>query len=293
MVKEVNNDLDKAENKVVAPVDTKVDTKTETKVKSKVESKDEIKKTSKSKAKSENKLKSDTKQETKVEAKTDPKADQKIEQKDEVKKTIKPKKEDSNEYLVFNKWSVKGINIMDSGLKDYINLSPRIVPKTNKKTVGLRFGKGKILLIERLMNKLFVTGHKGKKHSKSSGHQTGKTETVYNNVYKAFCIVEEKMKMNPVEVFIRAVENSAPLEEIVSIEYGGAKYPQAVECSPLRRIDIVLRMMTQGSYAKSFKSKKSIEQALAEEIMNAYNSNNASVAIAKKFELERQADASR
>lgn len=227
------------------------------------------------------------------ESKVETKVEAKVESKDENKKTSKPKKDESPDYLSFNKWSVKGINILDAGLKDYINLSPRIVPKTNRKTVGVRFGKGKILLIERLMNKLFITGHKGKKHSKSSGHQTGKSETVYNNVYKAFCIIEEKMKMNPVEVFVRAVENSAPLEEIVSIEYGGAKYPQAVECSPLRRIDIVLRMMTQGSYVKSFKTKKTISQALAEEIMNAYNSNNASVAIAKKFELERQADASR
>lgn len=236
------------------------------------------------------------KTEKKVEEKIPVVEEKKVEvlDKKETKKTTnKVKNEDNNDYLVFNKWSVKQINIIDPGLKDYMNLDPRIVPKTNKKNIGMRFGKGRTLLIERFMNKLFITGHKGKKHTKSSGHQTGKSETVYNTVYKTFCIIEEKMKMNPIEVFVKAVENSAPLEEIVSIEYGGARYPQAVECAPLRRIDIVLRMMTQGSYMKSFKNKKTISQALAEEIMNAFNSNNASAAIAKKFELERQADASR
>ena len=90
-----------------------------------------------------------------------------------------------------------------------------------------------------------------------------------------------------------ALENAAQREEIITIEYGGARYPKAVECSPQRRIDIALRQMTQGAYQKSFNSKKSIENCLAEEIINAYRLSSASNAIAKKFEVERQADSSR
>ena len=44
---------------------------------------------------------------------------------------------------------------------------------------------------------------------------------------------------------------------------------------------------------KSFNSKKSIESCLAEEIINAYKLDRSSNAIAKKLEVERQADASR
>ena len=99
--------------------------------------------------------------------------------------------------------------------------------------------------------------------------------------------------MNPVEVFVKALENSAPREEITTIEYGGARYPQAVECAPQRRVDLALRQMVQGSYQKSFNKKPNMVEVLADEIIKAYNSDQGSAAIAKKLELERQADASR
>ena len=100
-------------------------------------------------------------------------------------------------------------------------------------------------------------------------------------------------KANPVEVFVKAVENAAPREEIVTIEYGGARYPKAVECAPIRRIDVALKLMTQGSYHSSFNKKKSIVDALVDEITAAYRSSTNSLAISKKLELERQADSAR
>ena len=138
-----------------------------------------------------------------------------------------------------------------------------------------------------------VVGHKGKKHKLTSGRNSGKSLKTYNLVVKAFNIIEEKLKQNPVQVFVKALENSAPREELTSIEYGGARYPQSVDCSPQRRIDIALRMMTQGAYQKTFKSKKKAEEFLAEEIILAFNNDNKSAAVAKKMELERQAEASR
>ena len=93
--------------------------------------------------------------------------------------------------------------------------------------------------------------------------------------------------------FVRAVENAAPREEINTIQYGGARYPQAVECGPQRRIDLALRLMVQGAYGKSFGTKRKIEDTLAEEILLAFQADTKSNAVAKKLELERQADASR
>ena len=106
-------------------------------------------------------------------------------------------------------------------------------------------------------------------------------------------IIEQKSKKNPIEVFVKALENAAPREEIVTIEYGGARYPKAVECAPQRRIDVTLRQFTQGSYQKAFNKRKAVEQALADEIIAAYQMSNNSQAISKKLELERQADSSR
>ncbi len=193
----------------------------------------------------------------------------------------------------FNKWGTEGIKVEDPGLKDYINLEPKIVPKTGARYAGNRFHKSRIFIVERLINKVMLPGHKGKKHNKSSGHCTGKANTAFQVVEETFRIIEKKLNKNPVEVFVKAIENAAPREELVTIEYGGARYPKAVECAPQRRIDLVLRYFVQGAYQKSFGKKKSAESALADEIIAAYQLSPNSNAIAKKNELERQADASR
>lgn len=197
------------------------------------------------------------------------------------------------EILALNKWKTNEIKVEDPGLDRYINTKAVIVPKTGARYAGARFHKSKIFIVERLLNKLMIPGHKAKKHMKSSGQCTGKTGTVYNILKKAFIIIEERTKKNPIEVFVKAIENAAPREEIVTIEYGGARYPKAVECSPQRRIDIALRYFTQGAYDKSFCKKKGMHEALAEEIISAYRLDAKSTAISKKNELERQADASR
>lgn len=194
---------------------------------------------------------------------------------------------------VFNQWDCVGIKVGDPGLVNCITLTPRIVPKTGAKYAGLRFHKSKTFIVERLINKLMVPGHKGKEHFISSGHCTGKGNHAYNTVFEAFKIIEKKTGKNPVEVFVKSIENGAPREEIVTIEYGGARYPKAVECAPQRRIDFVLRMFTQCAYQKCFNKKKSLVDALADEILLAYQLSPNSGTIAKKRELERQADSSR
>lgn len=197
------------------------------------------------------------------------------------------------ELKVFNRWGTAGIKVDDPGLKDYITLEPKIVPKTGARYAGNRFHKSKVFIVERLMNKIMVPGHKGKKHFRSSGNITGKAYGVYNIAEKTFNVIEQKTKENPIKVFVKALENAAQREEIVSIEYGGARYPKAVECSPQRRIDVTLRHMTQGACRKAFKSKKNIENCLADEIIAAYKMSSESNAISKKLEIERQADTAR
>ncbi|MBS3141477.1 30S ribosomal protein S7 [Candidatus Woesearchaeota archaeon] len=194
---------------------------------------------------------------------------------------------------IFNKWETTGIQVVDPGLRNYINLNPLYVPKTTGKNTVVRFWRAKTSIVERLMTKLMVPGHKGKKHKISSAKSTGKGVKVYNIVFNTFNIIEAQLKKNPVEVLVKAIENAAPREEVTTIEYGGAKYAQAVECAPQRRVDLTLRYMTQGAYQKNYAKKGKIEQALADEIMKAYKEDQGSNAIAKKLELERQADASR
>jgi small subunit ribosomal protein S7 len=197
------------------------------------------------------------------------------------------------EIKFFNRWSSEGIKVEDPGLVNYITLPARIVPKTGARYIGNRFHKSKITIVERLINKVMVPGHRAKKHKITSGHITGKSQNAVSLVENAFKIIEQKTKVNPIAVLVKAVENGAPREEIISIEYGGARYPKAVESSPQRRVDYVLRQMTQGAYQKAFNSKKDAAACLADEIINAYNLSQNSVAIAKKLELERQCDSAR
>jgi len=138
-----------------------------------------------------------------------------------------------------------------------------------------------------------VPGHKGKKHFITSGHCGGKSHTVSNIMEKTLAIIEKQTGKNPVEILVRAIENGSPREEVTSIEYGGARYSQAVDASPQRRVDYTLRMFVQGAYQKSFGKKVKIEQALANEILGAYKLENKSLAISKKLEAERQADSAR
>ncbi len=195
--------------------------------------------------------------------------------------------------LAFGRWSVEGITVADEGLKRYVSLAPRLVPRSGGVSASQRFHKSKYFILERLMNKLFVPGRKGKKHFRSSGHIPGKTAHVYNVVLGALVELEKKTGKNPIEVFVRALENGAPREEVIAIEYGGARYPKSVECSPQRRVDIALKNFVQGAYGRSFKSKTTITQALAGELFDAYQSSTKSNAVAKKYEGERQADSSR
>ena len=197
------------------------------------------------------------------------------------------------EIKAFNRWSVEEVKVNDPGIAPYITLQPRIVPKTGARYAGNKFYKSRIFIVERLINKLMIPGHKSKKHFKTSYHVTGKAQTTYDIVEKTFKQIEKTTKENPIKVFVKALENAAQREEIVTIEYGGARYPKAVECSPQRRIDLALRHMTEGAYHRTFNTKKGIINSLAEEITNAYRMSNASNAIAKKLEIERQADSSR
>ena len=198
-----------------------------------------------------------------------------------------------SEIKAFNRWSMDGIRVDDLGLQAYVTLQPRIVPKTGARYSGSRFHKSKTFIVERLINKIMVPGHKSKKHYKTSSHITGKAATAYAIVEEVFRHIEKTTKENPVKVFVKALENAAQREEIVTIEYGGARYPKAVECSPQRRVDLVLRHMTQGAYHRTFNTKKSIISSLADEIISAYRLSSASNAIAKKLEIERQSDSSR
>jgi small subunit ribosomal protein S7 len=199
------------------------------------------------------------------------------------------------EIKLFNKWETSNLKISDPGLQAYINLRPVIIPHTGGRNVGVRFGKRKVHLVERLINKMMVTGHYsgGKKHYFTSGRNTGKKIMLTKVVEEAFDIVEEKTKKNPVQVLIEAVENGAPRAEITSVEYGGIRHPVCVDCAPMRRLDLALGLLAKGSMKRSIKNKASIAQCLSEEIILASKNDPKALTVEKRAILEKQAESSR
>ena len=194
---------------------------------------------------------------------------------------------------IFNQWETTGIVITDMALKPYITLKACIIPKTQGRNAYKQFYKNKYHIIERIMNRLMVPGHKGKKHFITSGECGGKAITSYKLMKKTLEIIEKKTQKNPIQVTVTAIENAAPRDEITVIEYGGARYPQAVDVSPLRRVNLALKHIVHGSSDKAFNKKKTISQGLAEEIMMAAEGNGESFALRKKNEAEKQADSAR
>jgi len=194
--------------------------------------------------------------------------------------------------LVLEAYEMSSVKVEDPGLRRYINLDTRLFAKTYGRAKQ-RFGKAKVHLLERLANILGVPGHRGKKHKIITKHATGKYNKNMKILMQALEIVGKKTGQNPVQVLVKAIENAAPHDEITTIEYGGARYPQAVDTSPYRRLSLALRHIVHGGYDKAFNKKTNIAEGLAQEIILAYQNSPESFAIQKKTESERQADAAR
>ena len=195
-------------------------------------------------------------------------------------------------FKIFDKYDISGIVVQDAGLKSVINLKPKLILKSQGRNV-VKLGQTKVNIVERLMNKLAVGGHRGKKDKIEKGNATGKYTKNMGIILDALEIIEKKTGKNPVQVLVTAIENIAPRDEITVIEYGGARYPQAVDVAPIRRVNLSLKYIIHGASDKAFNKKKTITQCIAEEIIMAAEKNGESFAIRKKKESESQADSAR
>jgi len=192
--------------------------------------------------------------------------------------------------LLFRKWHLSEIEIKDIGLKTAISLKKTVMPMDFGRSALRRFNKADVNIVERLVNKMM---HFGKKNAKNTGRMAGKKIHIYNIVKTAFEIIHLKTGKNPVEVLVRAIENSAPNEDTTRIVYGGTVYHVSVDVAPLRRVDLALRFIADGVKEATFSNPKPIEEFLAEHLILSANNDPASPSVKRKNELERIAQASR
>jgi small subunit ribosomal protein S7 len=192
--------------------------------------------------------------------------------------------------LLFRKWDLSQVTVEDLGLQRVLSLKPCIVPTSFGRHEHKRFRKANVNVVERLANKLMRFG---KKYAKNTGRMGGKKAKTINIVKTAFEIIHLKTGQNPLSVLIKAIENASPNEDTTRIVYGGVVYHVSVDVSPLRRLDLALRFITEGVKESTFSNPKTVEEALVDEIMLAAQNNMSSFAIKKKNEQERIAMASR
>ena len=116
----------------------------------------------------------------------------------------------------------------------------------------------------------------------------GKKGIAQKIVYGAFATVEEKTGKPALDVFEEAMGNVMPALEVKARRIGGATYQVPIEVRPERRQALGLRWITFFSRKRS---EKTMEERLANEIMDAANNTGASVK--RKEDMHKMADANR
>ena len=116
----------------------------------------------------------------------------------------------------------------------------------------------------------------------------GKKTIARKIMYDSFDLIKEKTKKEPLEIFMKAIENTSPLVEVRSTRVGGATYQVPREVGEKRKKALAMRWIIGVSKKKK---RKAMKEKLAEELVEA--SENRGAAIKKKEDVHRMAEANR
>ena len=128
-------------------------------------------------------------------------------------------------------------------------------------------------VVSKLVNNIMLDGKKG---------------VAQKIVYGAFSRVEEKAGKPALDVFEEAMNNIMPVLEVKAKRIGGATYQVPIDVKPERRQALALRWLTLYSRKRG---EKTMEERLANEILDASNSTGASVK--KKEDTHKMAEANK
>ncbi|XP_040934529.1 40S ribosomal protein S5 [Gossypium hirsutum] len=145
-----------------------------------------------------------------------------------------------------------------------------------------RFRKAQCPIVERFTNSLMM-----------HGRNNGKKLMAVRIVKHAMEIIYLLTDQNPIQVIVDAIINSGPREDATRIGSAGVVRRQAVDISPLRRVNQAIYLLTTGNRESAFRNIKTIAECLADELINAAKGSSNSYAIKKKDEIERVAKANR
>ncbi|XP_017111587.1 40S ribosomal protein S5b [Drosophila elegans] len=189
------------------------------------------------------------------------------------------------EIKLFGRWACDDISISDISLQDYIAVKEkfaRYLPHSAGRYAAKRFRKAQCPIVERLTSGLMM-----------KGRSNGKKLLACRIVKHAFEIIHLLTSENPLQVTVNAIVNSGPREDSTRIGRAGTVRRQAVDVSPLRRVNQAIWLICTGAREAAFRNIKTVAECLADELINAAKGSSNSYAIKKKDELERVAKSNR
>ena len=121
--------------------------------------------------------------------------------------------------------------------------------------------------------------------------KSGKKTVAEKEVYKAMEIVKDKTQKNPIEVFSKALENIKPEMEVRPRRVGGAAYQVPMQVRGRRKESLALRWLIAAARSRSNSEFHTFAEKIAVEVIDA--SNNEGMAVKKRKDIERMAEANR
>jgi len=183
---------------------------------------------------------------------------------------------------LFGKWTFADVNVNDVSLGDHISKTAVYVPHSSGRWQKKRFLKARIPIIERLTNGLMFKG-------RGNGRKLQAVRLVKHTLE----IIHLLTDANPIQIVVEAVTKAGPREDSTRVGSGGVVRRQAVDVSPMRRVNEAIYLMCKGARESAFKNLKTFPECLADELVNASKGSSNSYAIKKKDEVERVAKANR
>ena len=187
--------------------------------------------------------------------------------------------------FVFGKWNPADVQIKDISLTDYVGIKDKYavyLPHTAGRYAKKRFRKAQCPIVERIICSMMM-----------HGRNNGKKLMTMRILKHAFEIIHLMTSENPLQILVDAIINSGPREDSTRIGRAGTVRRQAVDVSPMRRVNQAIWLLCTGAREAAFRNVKTIAECLADELVNAAKGSSNSYAIKKKDELERVAKSNR
>ena len=164
---------------------------------------------------------------------------------------------------MFGKWSYDGVETNDISLASYLQVKTVkqqvYIPYTAGRYQQRKFKKVTCPIVERLINMLMTAG----------GRSNGKKQIAVRIVKQVLELIHLLTGKNPIQVLVSAIQEGGAREDSTRIGSGGTVRRQAVDVSPLRRVNQAIYLICKGARESAFRSLKSIQETLADEIINA------------------------